>query len=141
MTIHEKIKQSEYLIYSDEEILIVLDYDPITKGHVLILPQNCYKDIDEIPLMILKKIFKAAQIYIRILKPNFSANGYSIMQNGGSFNDIDVFHLHVIPRFKENEFGHKQLHETKKVDFLKLRKLMKVEIEKTRENKRLGNNY
>ena len=32
-------------------------------------------------------------------------DGYSIMQNGGEFNDIGHYHLHIFPRFKGDGFG------------------------------------
>lgn len=57
MTIHDEIKSSENVIYDDEEILVVLDVDPISKGHVIILPQQRFVDIDELPNRILMKIF------------------------------------------------------------------------------------
>lgn len=130
MTIHEKIKASEYIIFSDIEILVVLDFDPITKGHVLILPQNLYKDIDEIPEQILNKIFKVAQLYVKVVKSKYFVKGYSIMQNGGDFNAIDVFHLHLIPRFKEDEFGYKKGINKEIENVQELRKLMELEIKK-----------
>lgn len=105
MSIHDEIKQSNYVLFSDLDILVVQDFDPISKGHALILPQDSYLDIDDLPHRVLLKIFKAAQVYIQILERAFPAKGYSMMQNGGKFNDIDVFHLHVFPRFDELEFG------------------------------------
>lgn len=129
MTIHEEIKASEYILYSDAEILIALDFDPISKGHILIMPQEFYLDIDEIPEPILRSLFKAAQAYVKLLKSKFSLKGYSMMQNGGEFNDINVFHLHVFPRFKEDEFGHKSSNNIEKIDVQKLRKMMGLEME------------
>ena len=107
MSIHEQIKKSDNIIYQDEELLLVLDIDPISKGHALILPQKSYKDIDDLPKALLNKIMKWAQNYVEVLKEEYHPKGYSIMQNGGDYNDIDVFHLHVFPRFKEEEFGYR----------------------------------
>ncbi len=28
-----------------------------------------------------------------------------MMQNGGAFNDVGHFHLHIFPRFSKEEFG------------------------------------
>ena len=106
MTIHEQIMKSENVLFSDDDILIVLDIDPITLGHVLILPIKSYVDIDEVPEFVLRKIFRAAQVYVGIMKAKYAPNGYSIMQNGGGYNDIGVFHLHVFPRFEKDEFGY-----------------------------------
>ncbi len=31
--------------------------------------------------------------------------GYSIMQNGGEFNDVGHYHLHIFPRYVGDGFG------------------------------------
>lgn len=42
---------------------------------------------------------------IEILKVEFKPDGYTIMQNGGYFNDIGHFHLHIFPRYKDDGFS------------------------------------
>ena len=128
MTIHEQIKQSEFVFYSDDEILMVLDYDPISKGHALILPQNPYQDIDELPAVVLLKIFKAAQAYVKLLNKKYSPKGYSMMQNGGTFNDIGVFHLHVFPRNKSEEFGFTNKGKVEEYNLNEFRKILNDEM-------------
>lgn len=132
MTIHEEIKKSEYVLYSDEDILLTLDYDPISIGHVLILPQQSYLDIDDLPPLVLHKIAKAAQVYIRLVKLKFSTRGYSIMQNGGRCNDIGVFHMHVFPRFSEDEFGYQNKEVNHSIDCDNLRQQLKDEVNEYR---------
>ena len=132
MTIFEEIKLSKNVLFRDKDLFIVLDIDPISKGHILILPQLPYIDIDEIPERLLLKIFKSAQVYIRLAKVKFKAIGYSIMQNGGEFNDLGVFHLHVIPRQKENDFGYIKKERSQSIDVNQLRRWMKKEIENER---------
>lgn len=39
------------------------------------------------------------------LKNIYHADGYSIMQNGGKFNDIGHYHLHIFPRYENDGFG------------------------------------
>jgi len=105
MSIHEEIKNSSNLIYQDDDILIALDIDPISEGHVLILPQKKYIDLDELPFQVLVKIMTAAKTYVALLGETYNPAGFSMMQNGGDFNDIGVFHLHVFPRFHNDEFN------------------------------------
>ena len=93
------------ILYEDADVMVVFDHDPITIGHVLILPKIEYVDIDELPQPILLKIMQMAQVYVRLLKKMYAPAGYSIMQNGGTFNDIGQFHLHVFPRFNKEDFG------------------------------------
>ena len=130
MTIHEEIKNSDYVIYSDADILVSLDFDPISKGHVLILPQESYLDIDDLPFPILTKIFKAAQCYIKLAGQKFGGKGYSMMQNGGAYNDIDVFHLHVFLRFIEAEFGYKKENKSGAIDVEEFKEILKSELDR-----------
>lgn len=39
------------------------------------------------------------------LKEIYKPNGYSIMQNGGEFNDVGHYHLHIFPRYEGDGFG------------------------------------
>jgi len=127
---HEEIKNSDNLIYQNDEILIVLDIDPISEGHILILPQVHYKDIDELPLTLLFRIMEAAQKYMSLLKEKYSPKGFSMMQNGGDYNDIDVFHLHVFPRFNNDDFNWKsELKQVVQINILELKASLKSELE------------
>ena len=101
----EILIENDNEIYRDEFITALLDSDPITKGHIIILPNQHYLDLDEIPDAIINRIFKLSKEYVRLLKEKFGAPGYSIMQNGGMFNDIRHFHVHVFPRFTKEEFS------------------------------------
>ncbi len=99
------IPPKENIIFEDHEAKVVLSFDPISKGHVVIIPTESYKDIDELPAKVLAKIMKLTQCYVRLLKSQYNPKGYSIMQNGGDFNDTGEFHLHVFPRNTKEEFS------------------------------------
>lgn len=49
-------------------------------------------------MIISKKIVSA-------LKEIYKPAGYSIMQNGGAFNDVGHYHLHIFPRYTDDGFG------------------------------------
>lgn len=93
------------IIYRDEQLTCFLDYDPINEGHVLIVPNRHYLDADEIPDETLAAIMLLAKRIVRAIKERYSPDGYSIMQNGGLFNDVGHYHLHVFPRYKGDGFG------------------------------------
>lgn len=93
------------LIYEDESIMCFLDIEPINEGHVLIIPKNHYLDADEIPTDILSSMMVLSKKIVRVIKEKYSPNGYSIMQNGGDFNDVGHYHMHVFPRYKRDGFG------------------------------------
>lgn len=82
-----------------------IDMDPINEGHVLLVPKVHYLDIEEIPDKLLTHLMGIAKKIVVALKEVYAPDGYSIMQNGGEFNDIGHFHLHIFPRYKEDGFG------------------------------------
>jgi len=135
----EILPNSEYQIYRDEVATILLDYDPIAKGHILIIPNIHYLDLDELPQSTINHIFKLAKIYVGLLKKTYQPKGYSMMQNGGTFNDVGHFHLHVFPRFSKEEFAwtHAEKIEAEATDFNTLKKLfskrLHLEMNKNRK--------
>lgn len=93
------------LIYENESIMCFLDIEPINEGHVLIIPKNHYLDADEIPNDLLSDMMILSKKIVKVIKEKYSPDGYSIMQNGGDFNDIGHYHMHVFPRYNEDGFG------------------------------------
>lgn len=93
------------IVYENNNIIAFLDADPINEGHILIVPKKHYLDIEELPAEILNEIMELSQRIVKVLKMIYNPNGYSIMQNGGEFNDIGHFHLHIFPRYQNDGFG------------------------------------
>lgn len=97
--------KDSFKIYEDEILLALLDIDPINEGHILIVPKEHYLDIDDISNELVYKIFLLARRLVKTLKKVYNLDGYSILQNGGYFNDIGHFHLHIFPRYKGDGFN------------------------------------
>jgi diadenosine tetraphosphate (Ap4A) HIT family hydrolase len=93
------------IIYEDEMILSFLDIEPINEGHILIIPKKHFLDLDEIDEDTAVHIMKFAARITSVLKRMYKPDGYSIMQNGGYFNDVGHYHMHVFPRYKDDGFG------------------------------------
>lgn len=41
----------------------------------------------------------------KVLKRVFNPDGITICQNSGIFNDLTHYHVHIIPRYKEDGFS------------------------------------
>ena len=93
------------LVHEDDLIMCFLTIEPINEGHVLIIPKNHYLDTDEIPTEIVSSMMVLSKKIVKVIKEKYSPDGYSIMQNGGEFNDIGHYHMHVFPRYKGDGFG------------------------------------
>lgn len=84
-----------------------MDIEPINEGHVLIVPQKHYHDVDELDKETSIKIMEFSIVMTKVIKNTINPDGYTIMQNGGVFNDIGHYHMHIFPRHKDDEFGWK----------------------------------
>ena len=93
------------IVYEDEMVMALLDCDPINEGHVLLIPKEHYLDVDEMPVDVLKHLMEISQKLVIAVKKLYRPDGYSIMQNGGMFNDVGHYHLHIFPRYENDGFG------------------------------------
>ncbi|MEK8216398.1 MULTISPECIES: HIT family protein [unclassified Paenibacillus] len=92
------------IIYEDELVICVLDIAPFNEGHILILPKKHFYDSDEMDRDTLYAIMNASVYISKVLKEVYKPDGITICQNGGMFNDLTHYHMHVIPRFKDDGF-------------------------------------
>ena len=95
------------VVYQDAVCMAFLDDDPICEGHVLLIPRTHYQDADEIPQDVFIRMADVSQRLIAALKKAYHPDGYSVMQNGGKFNDVGHYHLHIFPRYENDGFGWK----------------------------------
>ncbi|HCQ89996.1 MAG TPA: HIT family protein [Clostridium sp.] len=93
------------LVYENDLIMCFLTIEPINEGHVLIIPKSHYLDTDEIPTEVVTSMMVLSKRIVKVIKEKYSPDGYSVMQNGGEFNDIGHYHMHVFPRYKGDGFG------------------------------------
>lgn len=68
----------------------------------MIVPKKHCLDLDELDEDITIHIMEFSVKTTRSLKRLFKPGGYSIIQNGGYFNDIGHYHMHVFPRYKND---------------------------------------
>lgn len=92
-------------VYEDDLVMAFMDMDPINEGHVLLVPKQHYLDVDEIPDDLLAHIMIVLKSIVKAIKQIYHPNGYSILQNGGRFNDVGHYHLHIFPRYVDDGFG------------------------------------
>ena len=93
-----------YTIYEDEIVKVFLDINPDANGHTLIVPKKHIvniNDIDEETLLHIHKITK--EIYAK-MKANLGVIGLTLNQNNGHGQIIKHYHLHLIPRYEDDNY-------------------------------------
>ncbi|MBO5208373.1 MAG: HIT family protein [Lachnospiraceae bacterium] len=98
-------KMETQIVYEDELVMAFLDHEPINEGHILLIPKKHYLDVEELPKETLHHLMDISQKLVTAIKKEYRPDGYSIMQNGGAFNDIGHYHLHIFPRYSNDGFG------------------------------------
>ncbi|MGO4179690.1 HIT family protein [Paenibacillus sp. MCAF9] len=92
-------------VYENEWVTCLLDIAPLNEGHLLILPKRHFHDVDDLDELTANEIMKTSAMLARVLKVHFQPDGITIIQNGGKFNDLTHYHMHVFPRYDSDGFA------------------------------------
>ncbi len=92
-------------IYEDDDFRVILDIEPASKGHALILPKDHYANLYELPEELASKALVVAKKVITKMTEIVGCDGYNVLQNNGEAAGQTVFHfhMHLIPRYKEDD--------------------------------------
>lgn len=100
--VHKKVEA--YIIYENEHVCCFLDKSPINLGHLLIVPKTHYQEFNDVDKTSLNEVINLAQKMSKALETLFLTDGLTILQENGIFKDVDHYHMHVIPRYKDDGF-------------------------------------
>ena len=91
-------------IYEDDDFKVILDADPATKGHALILPKNHFANLLEADDDVLAKALPIAKRIANRMKEQLNCVGVNIVQNNGEAagQTVNHLHIHVIPRYEDD---------------------------------------
>ena len=92
-------------LYEDDMVMVIMDVNPRSNGHSLIIPKMHYKDIEDIPDDLLVHIFKVGKDISKLIEKKLHSNGVTFEQNNGIGQEVKHFHLHVIPRYKYEDMA------------------------------------
>ena len=90
-------------VYEDNIIKVIMNINPITDGHLLILPKKHYENILDIQEEIIAHSIKVLREKLyHLLKEKLNCEGFTICENNFLGQDIKHFHIHVIPRYQND---------------------------------------
>src|SRR6266542_2077576 len=95
------------LVYQDDTVVAFMDHQPITQGHMLVMPREhavLITDINETSAM---RTFRVARGLAAVARRTLGASGVNILVMDGeaAYQDVPHFHVHVIPRYPNDGFG------------------------------------
>lgn len=91
-------------LYEDEAFRVILDLGPATKGHALILPKDHAANLYELSDETASKVMVLAKKMATKMTEKLGCDGFNLVQNNGEAAGQTVmhFHLHLIPRYKND---------------------------------------
>ena len=94
-------------IHQDDTVVAFMDVQPITHGHMLVVPRAhavLMSDLDETAAM---RSFRVARHLAAVARATLGAHGVNLFVADGevAFQDVPHFHVHVIPRYPKDGFG------------------------------------
>ncbi len=91
-------------LYEDDDFRVILDIEPASKGHALIIPKEHYANLYELDDELAAKAMVLAKKMITKLTDILECDGYNVLQNNGPAAGQTVFHfhMHLVPRYKND---------------------------------------
>ena len=90
-------------VYEDEMVRVILDLNPGSKGHMLIIPKEHFDDLYELPDEYGAEVMRVAKKLAVAAKKALHADGINLVQNNEpqAGQSVMHFHMHVIPRYAD----------------------------------------
>ena len=87
-------------VCEDKDFLVIMDINPQTEGHCLILTKEHFETLGEVPDKILAQALPLAKKLGRAAVKGLGAAGFNLLQNNGTAagQAVPHWHMHVIPR-------------------------------------------
>jgi histidine triad (HIT) family protein len=94
-------------VYEDERTLVIMDINPLTSGHCLVLTKAHAATLWESEVEDLQAAIVTAQKLANALREALKPDGLNVLQANGAaaFQSVFHFHLHLIPRWNKDGKG------------------------------------
>ena len=89
------------VLYEDEKILVILDVNPVSDGHALIIPKKHIEDILQADMDILNYMFLKARELTPIIMNKLNSKALTYLINYGDDQQVKHLHLHLIPDYSK----------------------------------------
>jgi histidine triad (HIT) family protein len=90
-----------YMIYHDDDCIVILDKYPIDNGHSLIITKKPYEKLTDMGVDEVAKLFSKIPKIANAIMSATNADAFSIAQNNGKAAKqiVPHVHIHIIPRY------------------------------------------
>jgi histidine triad (HIT) family protein len=91
-------------VFGDEHTIAIMDINPATRGHALVVPREHSRDLLEIGDEDLAACASAARRLAGRVKERLGADGVNLLNSCGpaAWQTVFHFHIHVVPRYDDD---------------------------------------
>ena len=92
-------------VYENDDTLAILDINPASEGHVLVMPKKHSETIFDSDEEDLKATISTVKLIADKIKDTLNPDGLNVIQNNGEHAGqvIAHTHFHVVPRYKDDK--------------------------------------
>jgi histidine triad (HIT) family protein len=93
--------------HEDDTVVAFMDIQPITHGHMLVVPREHAVLMHDVNETVAMRAFKVARQLAELARQTLGASGVNLFVADGevAFQDVPHFHVHVIPRYAGDGFS------------------------------------
>ena len=104
---HNELKRTDIVFQTaDVTAFMATRKYPNNQGHVLIIPNQHFENIYDLPVEISAKIHALSREVALAMKSEYHCDGIMLRQHNEPAGDQNIwhYHLHVIPRYQNDDF-------------------------------------
>ena len=92
------------IVDSDERTITVMDINPATRGHVVVIPREHAEDLAAVSDEDLVATMHSVRRMVDRMRETLEPAGFNVLNNTGraAWQSIFHFHVHVIPRYEDD---------------------------------------
>ena len=92
------------VVHEDEATLAIMDINPWTRGHALVIPRSHSRGLYEVPDEQLSQTFAAAKRLAQRMRDRLGCDGVNLINSAepAAWQTVFHFHVHVIPRYDDD---------------------------------------
>ncbi len=93
------------VVYKDDLVTAIMDINPVTTGHVFLIPNKHYETIDKLPENVLGRAFVVSKHISSAMEDVLDAKATQIFHASGTSagQRAPHFMLHIIPVYNDND--------------------------------------
>ena len=110
-SIQTQLKQTDIVFQTaDITAFIATRKYPNNQGHVLIIPNEHFENIYDLPPVLSAKIYSLSRDIALAMKAEYQCDGIMLRQHNEPAGDQNIwhYHLHIIPRYHNDDFHNAQ---------------------------------